>query len=637
MAFLNDRVALANDRQMTVAPAQVDSVDLLGRLKSMFQESESMTSDSRTLAMRDREYYDGEQWTKEELEALRARKQPPHVSNRVKRKIDFLVGMEIKTRTDPQALPRTEVEEQRAEVSTDILRFIQSDCRLPVTFTAGSADVMIEGLTGVEVIGVQKKKGVDVAVNVLAWNTIFYDPRSTKPDFSDARYKGVAKWMDKDDALATWGNSDDPADAENRRAAIEGAFQDGIMHNGFDDKPGGGNVWASSDRKRLLVISICYREAGVWNYAIYTGGGVVEHGPSPYLDDEGNPECFYILTSGYIKKSDNSRYGLVRDMIGPQDEINHRRSKLLHMLNVRQVIAETGAVDDVDKARRNFARPDSWTEVKPDKYFEIVKNEDQVAGQAALLQEAKDEIEQLGPNAGLIGRGVESQSGRAIQAQQQSGMTELALIYENLRDWRERVYRSAHFRARQFWTDEKVIRVTDQEGAPKFITLNKSVPLIDQMTGQPVIDPTTGQPAIERVENQVSDFDDDITVGEGADVNVIAQEQFDKLLELAKFGITFPPEFYVRASSLRNKKELLDSLKKKTEKPPEQVQAEQDMLDIEHETAAANINDKNASAMQKTAAAQKLEAETFSIIKTAAQPPAPPRSAVIPFRQQAGA
>jgi hypothetical protein len=563
-----------------------------GKLKTMYQEAETMLHDGRFVGMRNRDYYDGAQWTNEEVQALKLRKQAPMVKNRIKRKIDYLVGMEIKTRTDPQVYPRNEVDNDLAKTSVDVVRYIQDDCSMPVTFTAVSNEVFVEGYGGVEVIGHQGKKGVDVIVNHLPYSVIFYDPHSIRPDFEDAKYKGTAKWMDREDAVHLFGHGRDGEAKGQIEAAISNTFLQMGLNSTFQDRPEGMIHWASSDRRRLLIVSIYYKEAGVWNYGIFTGGGVIDSGVSPYLDDEGDPECPIVLACAYIRKRTNDRYGIVSDMIGPQDEINH-------MISVRQVISEEGAVDDVDKARRQLARPDGWIVKKPNKMLEIQQNNDQLAGQAELLQEAKNEIEQLGPNAGLIGRDKANQSGRAQLVSQQSGMTELAAIYDNLRDFRQRVYVSALNRARQFWDKEKIIRVTDDEGSPRFITVNQSQPVIDPMTGQPVIDPATGQPVIQ-VKNSMQDLDVDIIVFQG-------------MIELAKVGVQFPPEFYIKASSLRNKKELLDVLKKGSEKPPEQAQAEQDALDIAHETAMADIHKTNALALQATANAKKTSVEANAL------------------------
>ncbi len=48
------------------------------------------TNESRTLSERCRDYYDGYQWTEDEREALRARKQPCITNNRIKPKVQFM-------------------------------------------------------------------------------------------------------------------------------------------------------------------------------------------------------------------------------------------------------------------------------------------------------------------------------------------------------------------------------------------------------------------------------------------------------------------------------------------------------------------------------------------------------------------
>ncbi len=63
-------------------------------------------------------YYHGKQWTESELRVLKRRNQPPTVKNRIRRKVDFLVGVEQRLRRDPKAFPRTPEAEQAAPVAT---------------------------------------------------------------------------------------------------------------------------------------------------------------------------------------------------------------------------------------------------------------------------------------------------------------------------------------------------------------------------------------------------------------------------------------------------------------------------------------------------------------------------------------
>ena len=81
----------------------------------------------------------------------------------------------------------------------------------------------------------------------------------------------------------------------------------------------------------------------------------------------------------------------------------------------------------------------------------------------------------FGPNPSLIGQTQGQASGRAIMAQQQAGMAELAPLYDSLRDWTNRVYRAMWCRIRQFWTEPRWIRVTDAVGQREFIAINRVV------------------------------------------------------------------------------------------------------------------------------------------------------------------
>jgi len=74
-------------------------------LRDMFEESEQTTQAARDESERARDYADGKQLTDAELEELRKRGQPVIIINRVRRKIEWLKGLEVKQRTDPRAFP----------------------------------------------------------------------------------------------------------------------------------------------------------------------------------------------------------------------------------------------------------------------------------------------------------------------------------------------------------------------------------------------------------------------------------------------------------------------------------------------------------------------------------------------------
>ena len=81
--------------------------DMLTKLVGYYENFVDHTEDARQLSERDRDYYDGKQWTDEEIETLQKRGQPAIVVNRIKPKVDFLLGVERQQRTMPKAFPRT--------------------------------------------------------------------------------------------------------------------------------------------------------------------------------------------------------------------------------------------------------------------------------------------------------------------------------------------------------------------------------------------------------------------------------------------------------------------------------------------------------------------------------------------------
>ncbi len=222
----------------------------------------------------------------------------------------------------------------------------------------------------------------------------------------------------------------------------------------------------------------------------------------------------------------------------------------------------TGAVEDVEALRKEAARPDGVILRAPGMELEIQRNTELANGQFQLLQDALNAFSAMGPNAALQGQSG-SVSGRAKEIDAQGGEIQLGILFDSVRFWQTRVMRSTWNRVKQFWTAEQWIRVTDNEGSPKFVGLN-------------VQDPMTGQ-----YQNQVAAVDVDIVIDESPDVVNLQSEQWMQLTELASKGIPIPPDVLIRASSLRNKKELEDRLTNGGQMPPEiaqQLQAQQQVM-----------------------------------------------------------
>lgn len=557
-----------------MAKVKEDRDDGLEKLLEQFKESQEQTQTARELSERDRDFYDGIQWTAEEVETLRARKQPVVTSNRIKPKIDSLIGFEKRQRTDPKAYPRTPQHDKDAEAATDALRFVCDKNSFPQIRSEVAENIFIEGSAAATVGMVKRPSGdMDVKITVVPWDRFYADPHSRRRDYKDAGYKGVVVWMDESDALT---------DFPDKEQVIQGCYSEDDGDS-YSDRPK--IVWSDRARKRIRVLQHRWREKGVWHTAIICRGGYLrDPQPSPYLDEWGEPECDLIAVSAYVNR-ENERYGVVRQMISAQEEINKRRSKALHRLSVRQVIAQHGAVEDVAQAKRELAKPDGYIEVNGDMRFELTDSVTLAAPELEMLREAKGEIDASGVNPSLEGDQA-APSGRAQEIQQASALSEMAVVFDALKDWSWRVYTASWNRVRQYWTDEKWIRVTDDESNVRFVGLNHPVTVGEEIqrmqeAGEQPPQELLAMASVDpmrvlRVDAPVAELDVDIIVEDGPDTVTVQAEQFQQLVELKKADPqSIPTEMVIEASNLRNKDRILEHIEKGGIPPQVQQQMQQ--------------------------------------------------------------
>lgn len=574
-------------------------------LVSMFEASEDASYDARLESQRDRDYVDNIQLTAEEIAAYKKRRQPPIVVNRIKRKVDFLKGYEQAQRVQPRVLPRTPAHEQDAEGCEQALRYVSDNQRFDHKRSRVWDNLLVEGMAGYRVAIKQNRKGeVDVVLDVVPWDRMFFDPHSSAPDFSDAGYLGVVKWMDYDEAVAQY-----PDGVE----ALESTLASVSNSDTFDDKPKY-SLWADKKRKRVRICQIWVKKHDEWQFAEFTKGGILKAGRSPYQTDSGESDCELVFGSAYVNR-ENDRYGLVREMIGPQDEINKRRSKALHLLNTNQVVAEEGAVRDVEKARREMARPDGWVTISPG-YTDKVKIEtrlDLATGHLQMLQEAKNEIDLMAGNIGLQGGHTQSKdaaSGKAILASQQSAMMEVAPLMDALRDMDLRVFRAVWNRIRQFWREQKWVRVTDDEKNIKWVGLNVD-PMQVQMLA--INNPEAAQKVAGSVAN-LAEMDCDIIIDDAPDGITSQMEQFQALVSLKQFDANgeIPMKALIAAMpNLHNKEQVMAQMEAgKQPEDPQQAMLQQTQIQMEMQNAQFKIQEQAAKAEKTAAEAQKVKVET---------------------------
>lgn len=569
--------------------AKTDYWDL-GKLKKSYEEYLGNKRNEIDEQKDARRYYHGAQWTDAQIKTLKKRKQPIATVNRIGRKIDGVVGLLERLRQDPKAFPRNPGQEQGADIATAVIRYALDEQEWKPKSAEIARDGAIEGIGGLEINLVQGDSNDpndhDIELDIVEPESFFYDPRSKREDFSDARYMGIAKWMDVDLAKEMF-----PDKAEEIDQSIETGTE-------FTTNPDNENKWFNSTCKYIRLVDCWYKHKGDWCYSIFTGSTVLMDGKSYLFDEKNKTECKYIMYSGSVDH-DGDRYGFVRNMKSSQDSINFKEAKLNHILASRRLIMSNAAVKDVETARREWARTDGVIIVNPGGEVKADDQSFDFAGWSKLLADSKQEIEGFGPNPQLLGQGSEQQSGRAISLLQQAGIAELGPYIQGFKGWKIRVYRAVFNAIQRHWTAERWIRVTDDDNLAKFIQINGLQ-----------IDPATGHPTIV---NALGSLDVDIIIDEGPDsINMMA-DTYDALLAMASSGANVPPQVLIELSpgiDGRTKKKLLEMITQAQQPGPAQqiaLQGEQAKVDETKSKTMLNVSKARQASMPQQGKPQSFE------------------------------
>lgn len=526
-----------------------------------------------------RRYRHHSQWTAAQIKVFNERKQPVVTYPRIGRKIDGIVGTVERLKQDPKAYPRTPQQEQGADLATAVLRYAMESQNWEAKTPIAADYCATDGHSGVELEVIQGDRGDNEVGLNLVEDGFFYDPRSFRLDFSDARYMGVSKLVDIDTAIEMMPDNE----AEIRASSDAGSE---LSNNSDRDAK-----WFSTigKRKFIRLVDLWYRHKGEWCWAIYTGSHILMEGQSFFVDEKKKTASKYIMFRCAVDQ-DGDSYGFPRALKSAQDETNQRHSKDLHILNTRRIIIEQGAFDNVEEARREIARPDGV--VVRNKGFEAEFDDNARAfdftGHQKMMEHAELFIDNFGPSQVVTGEGVDGQSGRAIALRQNAALAELGPFILSYRGWKLRVYRAMFAAIQKYWTGERWIRVTDDEGLAQFIQVNGTQ-----------TDPNTGQ---SQLVNALGSIDVDIILDEGPDTINAQADTHDTLKEIipsiapmlspAKASALI--DVFISTSMLQSevKKKYADVSRAEAEQPPQpdpEIVKAQTQLQISQQTAQADM------------------------------------------------
>lgn len=550
----------------------------LMKKRNWFKAAVERRQDWTKKARIDYRFYFGDQWEEADRQALKKQKRPAITINRVRPLINLVSGYQRLNRYEPDFLPRTANDLELCKVRKGITKYIMDSSKYDREESRVFLDSAISGLGWFEVGYTFDHHAMDGKAFIKRASPfdIYLDPECREPDLSDAEYICRAKWVSKADLIRTY---------PEKQTEIEGFAQrydkdEDVEEVDFEP------LWYSQARKKARLVEIWYKERTMKVYYQVGLGQVVpkeelqpgmtplrsfrvpqteircaviladvelEDIPSPYKHGRFPFAPFYAY---YLGEEEEDPAGIVRDLQDPQRELNKHRSQLLHLINtmankgwflrkgqplVKKQLETAGSSPGV-VIEYDVEQPQQFDTTQIPSSF------------AALDKQGSEDFKNIsGVNEAMMGTEVgSSASGKAIALKQRQAVTQLAGLFDNLRETKELVLQllwggpGVPGIVPQYYTEQKTFRIVGENGRQDFVTINQP-----QFAGYDLL----GN-AITQTLNDLSVGEFDIVIADTAATPTQRTEQFYALLEMVQKGIQIPPDMIIEASDLPQKEEL---------------------------------------------------------------------------------
>lgn len=583
------------------ASGQAPSVELTPLQYRRIAEDIRRQPSFRTDAMKAYAYYHGKQLTPEEAADLEAKGMGELIANMIRPSVNAVLGMEVKTRTDWRVQADTDDQQDMAEALSIKLKEVERETRADAACSAAYADQIIAGWGCVFVGRNADPFGYPYVADHVPRNEVHWDWQATKHDGSDMRYFVREKWYPVELLEQFF-----PEDAVMIRASASGwtaewmdlARNSITLMHAFDAEQRSGDwidaEWRNTESGMALLREVWYRHyvrglvvtlpdmrvvefdrtnpvhlAGVANGMLRPRAAVYSKlrvslwiGPHKLVDSDAHTRDLpYKMFWGYREDDTKSPYGIVRDMIPMQDEINARRRKLLWLLSAKRILADSDALDkdynDFSDLVREAARPDMVAILNPQRRnANAITIENDLAlstQQYQVMKESQEMIQQVaGIYNAMMGRSDGVKANSALQTLVEQGTTGQADLSDNFRDGRMLVGQGLLDLILQDMAGVEVELMVGEEGRRRPVTLNK--PMVDGLT------------RLQYRENDTSKFRAKVAL---ADVPSTPAYRTQAMVMIAEVIKGLPPQlqaplvpYFLESTDLPKRKEMADVVRK---------------------------------------------------------------------------
>jgi hypothetical protein len=211
------------------------------------------------------DFYNNKQWTAEEKRILKERNQHPTIDNRIKEKVNGLLGYAEKRKTEIRAYPRNKtIDNESASLISEALDFVADENRMESLRNDLLKSLIVTGVQAL-IIDFDDEKKSKICLRRIPFDRFYYDIHSTEEGFSDACFLGGMIWLSEKGIKDMYPK----ADMQKVLGMSEYTYDEYT-----EDKP----FWSATYKKeeRYLITEHYYKEKDVWYRCVMSGNDFLE-------------------------------------------------------------------------------------------------------------------------------------------------------------------------------------------------------------------------------------------------------------------------------------------------------------------------------------------------------------------------
>lgn len=332
----------------------------------------------------------------------------------------------------------------------------------------------------------------------------------------------------------------------------------------------------------------------------------VTAGEDVLLHDDWSPYPWFTIVPYFPYFRRGKPFGMVRNLISPQEQLNKLSSQELHIINTTAnsgwVIEENSLGDgltlaDIEQkgSKTGFVLSYKQGRQAPEK----IQPNQVPSGVDRMSLKAQTFIRDIsGIHAPMQGNASPELSGKALQSQIARGQVQIQKPLDNLARTRRMVAERMLYLIQTYYTEERIFYIgndLDPEAPEQEIVIN--------------------QQTAEGIANDVTVGKYQVTVSQQPSRDTYQSTQFSQLLEMRQLGIPIPDHMLVQYTNIAKRDELVEVLKAQAglnEPTPEQQELAAFQRDAQIQSIQLDLQTKQAKIAELMAKVENTNAKTAS-------------------------